>query len=141
MLASLGIKPAEPFDWGDEPRMDVGVNTNNKSPFLPERAAPLSGLDALRKDVADQTNEAGDNDKVILRALLEGAGVGPSSPVGVKSESPASQHEERAAAPDGWAMRDVSIRGLSDRAVAELAVEGKAATVAWARWCFVRYQI
>ena len=117
MLVNLGIKRAEPFDWGDEPKMtdDVG---KQKHPAHAD--GPLSGLDSLKKFVGEDN---GENEKRILWSLFEDAGVDITTPVPPSAAGSSSSALEQALMGD--TLRDVSIKGLSDRAVAELTVESK----------------
>lgn len=125
MLARLGIHPAEPFDWGDEPRMSL-----DGAP--PDPAAPLSGLHSLKKFVhADGDGNGGggdggaaddDDEGRMLRSLFRKARADLARPV---PHPPADDRPERPPPADDDVTRDVSIRGLSDRAVAELTVESR----------------
>ncbi|KAL7526307.1 hypothetical protein ACHAWF_001718 [Thalassiosira exigua] len=131
ILARLGVEPAKPFDWEGQTRMTAdAVGDKAKSPADAFPNAPSSGLESLLEFVRDQNDEAG-TEKGILRSLMGDAGVDVSSASapsarrvdGDDSSSQRMERMERALAEDP--VRDVSIKGLSDRAVAELAVESR----------------
>ncbi|KAL7540750.1 hypothetical protein ACHAXR_010348 [Thalassiosira sp. AJA248-18] len=125
MLARLGVKPAEPFDWGDEPQMTIDEVTKPKHPAYAD--APLSGLDSLKKIVQDKNNGKDNDEKNILQSLLKDANVDISAPV--PSVTPINDPERLMKPMEqalmGDKLRDKSIKGLSDRAVAELTVESR----------------
>ena len=131
MLARFGMKNAKPFDWGDEPQMTI--DNSFKSNHTACEDAPLSGLLSLQKFVQDKNNGDDAKEKNILESLLKDAQVDFSVPVSSGSgvtqnnvSSSSAKHRERMSnALMGDTSRDVSIKGLSDRAVAELCVESR----------------
>lgn len=122
ILARLGIQPAEPFDWGNElPLIMDSINTQS--------VVPLSGLDSLMKYVGGTNDDGHDNvarERQILQTLFRGANIDLSTQndsSSSKMEKPDVNDDLKNALPDE--MMDVSIKGLSDRAVAELNVESR----------------
>jgi hypothetical protein len=118
VLAHLGIKSAEPFSWGDESQMVISaINASNFS------CAPLSGLDSIKAYVQDK-NGKDVSEKRILQALF--GDVDLSMPNFASEISTPSAIDNRQQALMEDTLRDVSIKGLSDRAVAELNIESRA---------------
>lgn len=104
-----GIETIEPFDWEGEPHT-VGHTSHS--------TRAVSGLDSIRHftsgDAASSTEQS------ILRSLLTDAKVDVSLE-GV----PQREYNEADLALLEDELRDESIKGLSDRAIAELNVQGK----------------
>ncbi|KAL3781200.1 hypothetical protein ACHAW5_007012 [Stephanodiscus triporus] len=121
VLAHLGIKSAEPFNWGDESQMVIAGN--DASDLSRNLSAPLSGLDSIKAYVQDKNNGTDVSEKRILRALF--GDVDLSTPKMTFEISTQSAIEDRHQALMEDTLRDVSIKGLSDRAVAELNVESR----------------
>ncbi|KAL7507336.1 hypothetical protein ACHAXN_004540 [Cyclotella atomus] len=113
LLQSLGITSAAPFNWGDEPHAKL-------EPKKPAAPATLSGLDSIKQYVQDKDDPV----KRVITSLLVKANV----PLTVKSSGDNSARKRYFGLleEDGdISSRDVSIRGLSDRACAELTVESR----------------
>ena len=138
VLARLGIKSAEPFSWGDESQMVISA-INNASNNCVSGVAPLSGLDSIKAYVRDhKNNNQGKEDvseKRIFHALF-GDDLDISTPklassgiISTPSSSAAliidDRRKQQASMMEDTLMRDVSIKGLSDRAVAELNIESR----------------
>jgi hypothetical protein len=109
VLTRLGIRSAEPFNWGDQ-IIDYTseLSTKNNNDY-----GPLSVLDSIKLYVQDDENNS--NEKRILRKLLGDADI--STPV-LNSMMNQTVMEDK--------LRDISIKGLSDRAAAELNIESRA---------------
>ncbi|KAL3823612.1 hypothetical protein ACHAXA_005593 [Cyclostephanos tholiformis] len=121
VLARMGIMSAEPFGWGDESQIiAAGVNTS-----IPSRnpSAPLSGLDSIKAYVQDK-NGADVSERRILQSLFGDVDLSTPSLASKISSRSASIDRRRDALMEDTVW-DVSIKGLSDRAVAELNVEGR----------------
>ena len=117
LLRSLGVLSETPFDWGDEPQA-------KQYPVPTALPSTVSGLDSLKQYVQDR-DVTDDPVKRAITSLLVKAHV----PLTTEHSSDKSSHRKRYVdllEGDGdLASRDVSIRGLSDRACAELTVESK----------------
>ena len=114
-LTSLGIKSATPFNWSiDEQQANTKpIKSTSNEQFIP------SGFDVIKNFIQDNSNN--DTDKQILKSLLEDANVNlPSTP-----ESTTTNAKSNNTNADDFFARDVSIKGLSDRAVAEHTLECK----------------
>ncbi|KAL3760587.1 hypothetical protein ACHAWU_009548 [Discostella pseudostelligera] len=126
ILARLGVHPAEPFDWGDETPVVI-ASTTTSSKYSTYQNAPLSGLASLKNYVEDTTNGKEDvTERQILQSLLRGAKIDFSTsdvPFSTTKTTEGGNDREENALPDE--MMDVSIKGLSDRAVAELNCESR----------------
>ncbi len=121
VLARMGIMSAEPFDWGGESQTVVsGVNTSNLSH---NPSPPLSGLDSIKAYVQD-INGTDISERGILQSLFGDVLSTPSLASKISSQSSAIDHWQQALMDD--TVWDMSIKGLSDRAVAELNVESRA---------------
>ena len=118
MLARLGIKPAQRFDWGDEPQISISA-TDNKSNKLTMDHAPPSGLDSIKKFVQDDNGTTAE--KQILQSLLKDANIDISTQPTPLVRTQESRDLGQLLMQD--TIRDVPIKGYSDRAVAELTVE------------------
>ena len=116
MLARLGIKRAQRFDWGDEPH--ISATDINKSKLTMDHAPP-SGLDSIKKFVQDDNGTTAE--KQILHSLLKDANIDiPTQP------TPSVRTQESCDLGQLLmqdTIRDVPTKGYSDRAVAELTVE------------------
>jgi hypothetical protein len=121
VLARLGIKSAEPFSWGDE--SDIVISAMNASKFSCNRSAPLSGLDSIKAYVQDK-NGKDVTEKRILQALF--SDIDLSMPNLASENLTRSAIDDRQQALTEDTLRDVPIKGLSDRAVAELNIESRA---------------
>lgn len=138
-LSHLGIVNSAPFDWGSDTPQDVVAPSSSKMGRLLVDQMPsnnTSGLDSLKKILNSNDNNSGhQKSKDLLRSLLgsHNISISPESPVS-QSSATADMSESRynqVLIGDGdIASRDVSIRGLSDRAVAELTCEGKTSIIA-----------
>jgi hypothetical protein len=138
-LSHLGIVNSAPFDWGSDTPQDVVAPSSSKMGRLLVDQMPsnnTSGLDSLKKFLNSNDNNSGhQKSKDLLRSLLgsHNISISPESPVS-QSSATADMSESRynqVLIGDGdIASRDVSIRGLSDRAVAELTCEGKTSIIA-----------
>ena len=119
ILRSLGIVPATPFNWGDEPRANLDP--------IPSGQSTLSGLDSLRQFVHETSNDDPDlKVKQILASLLKDANVDLTPPSITNETSSKRKRYFDILDEDGEiSSRDVSIRGLSDRACAELTCESR----------------
>ena len=114
-LTSLGIKSAKPFNWSiDEQRANTKPikSTSNEQSSIP------SGFDVIKNFIQDNSNN--DTDKQILQSLLKDANV----------NLPSTHYESTTHAKSNNTIgddftRDLSIKGLSDRAVAEHTLECK----------------
>lgn len=118
LLARLGVEPAEPFDWGNETSLIIASTKT--------RNTPLTGLDSLM--IEDTMNGKNDvHERQILATLFRGAKIDLFTTLNNSSYSITKQSEDnnhqKNILPDE--MMDVSIKGLSDRAVAELNVESR----------------
>ncbi len=127
-LASLGIQVKRtPFDWGDTPKHYLPYKKGSVDQM--QYAAP-SGLDSLKQFVIkNNPDDVHQKSKDLLRNLLDShnvhVSVDPSSSSRNKSEQ---SRYNQLLLPDTdtvVASRDVSIRGLSDRAVAELTCDSR----------------
>ena len=116
MLARLGIKPAQRFDWGDEPH--ISATDINKSKLIMDQAPP-SGLDSIKNFVQD--DDGATAEKLILKSLLKDANIDISTQSVSLVRSQESCDLGQLLMQD--TIRDVPIKGFSDRAVAELTVE------------------
>jgi hypothetical protein len=120
VLAHLGIKSAEPFNWGDESQMVIAGNDASK--ISRNLSVPLSGLDAIKAYVQDK-NGKDVSEKLILQALFGDVDLSTPNLASAISTQAAIEDRQHALMED--TLRDVSIKGLSDRAVAELNVESR----------------
>ncbi|KAL3789225.1 hypothetical protein HJC23_002810 [Cyclotella cryptica] len=124
LLRSLGITLKSPFRWGDEIRANL-----DPIPNAPEPAR--SGLDSIIRFVQENdpsTTDGTDNKvKQAIASLLKEANVPLSNPEPYSvTEKPNRKRYFELLEGDGeLGSRDVSIRGLSDRACAELTVESR----------------
>ncbi len=137
VLARLGIKSAEPFSWGDESQMVISA-INNASNCV-SGVAPLSGLDSIKAYLRDDKNNNHGKEDVSEKRLFQalfGDDLDISTPelassgiISTPSSSAAliidDRRQQQALMMEDTLMRDVSIKGLSDRAVAELNIESK----------------
>ncbi|EED91830.1 predicted protein [Thalassiosira pseudonana CCMP1335] len=128
ILSSLGVPLATPFNWGNEPQCSASAVEPNSLSATP------SGLDSLVHFVKEDggssdVNVGGASDdaklKNVLKSLLANAKV-PLTTASLLPESTANskRYEELMKTNDIFS-RDVSIRGRSDRACAELTVASK----------------
>lgn len=128
ILSSLGVPLATPFNWGNEPQCSASAVEPNSLSATP------SGLDSLVHFVKEDggssdVNVGGASDdaelKNVLKSLLANAKV-PLTTASLPPESTANskRYEELMKTNDIFS-RDVSIRGRSDRACAELTVASK----------------
>jgi hypothetical protein len=124
LLRSLGITLKTPFRWGDE--------TQAKLDSIPKAPEPArSGLDSLIQFV--QENDHGTTDgadskaKQVIASLLEEANVPLNNQEHVSdmNRQNRKRYFELLDGDGELCSRDVSIRGLSDRACAELTVESR----------------
>ena len=128
-LASLGIQVnVTPFNWGDSSKHDATSSKKSRADLLPYSAP--SGLDSLTQFVNSNNHDDGNNKtKDLLRTLLERQNVNISSnsipSTDQNKESRYNQLLLSGEVDNKITSRDVSIRGLSDRAVAELTCESK----------------
>ena len=114
-LTSLGIKSAKPFNWSiDEQQANTKPikSTTNVQSSIP------SGFDVIKNFIHNNSNN--DTDKQILQSLLKDANV----------NLPSTHYESTTHAKSNNTIgddftRDLSIKGLSDRAVAEHTLECK----------------
>ena len=117
LLASLGIVTRAPFDWGDEPQ----------AKHAPIKTAPSSsqtGLESLKQFVQDR--DLVDNPvKQVMASLLVNANVPLTTQDSNINKSNRKRYLDILEGDGNNAARDVSIRGLSDRACAELTVESR----------------
>ena len=136
-LSHLGIVNSAPFDWGGDTPQDVATPSSSKTGRLLVDQMPsnnTSGLDSLKKFLnSNDINNGHQKSKDLLRTLLgsHNISISPESPVS-QSAATADNSESRynQVLIGDIASRDVSIRGLSDRAVAELTCEGKTSIIA-----------
>ena len=111
VLTRLGIRSAEPFNWGDQIidySSELSRKNNNDN-------GPLSVLDSITLYVQDDKNVNNRDEKRILRALF--GDVDLSTPVLTSTMNQTVMEDK---------FRDVPIKGLSDRAAAELNIESRA---------------
>lgn len=142
-LSHLGIVNSAPFDWGSDTPQDVVAPSSSKTgrPLVDQMPSNnTSGLDSLKiflNSNDDNNNSGQQKSKYLLRTLLGDHNISISP----ESESPVSQSSATATNSESRynqvligegiiASRDVSIRGLSDRAVAELTCEGRTSIIA-----------
>lgn len=111
VLTRLGIRSADPFNWGDQ-IIDCSSELSRKNN---DDNGPLSVLDSIRLYVHDEKNVNNSDEKRILWNLFGDADI--STPV-LNSTMNQTVMEDK--------FRDVSIKGLSDRAAAELNIESRA---------------
>jgi len=113
-LTSLGIKSAEPFNWSIDEQQ---ANTKPIKSTSNEQSIP-SGFDVIKNFIQDNSNN--DTDKQILKSLLKDANANLMPPT---HESTTHAKSNNTIGDDF--TRDLSIKGLSDRAVAEHTLECK----------------
>ena len=127
-LARLGITPAEPFKWDNEPHIGTADATDNdkqhKNFSQNGGGATSSGLDLIKEFVVNNDN-SNDNEKQILKTLLKDASIDISAVQSSNTPSSSSSSSSSNITNDNDFFRDVNIKGLSDRAVAELTVESR----------------
>ena len=133
-LASLGIQVQRaPFDWGDTPKHYLPYKKGSVDQM--QYSAP-SGLDSLKQFVNSNNHLDGDDDghqksKDLLRNLLDSHNVGVSPKLSPSiDKNTESRYNQLLLSGESdtdtiIASRDVSIRGLSDRAVAELTCDSR----------------
>ena len=132
-LSHLGIVNSAPFDWGsDTTPQDVAPSSSKTVRLLVDQMPSnnTSGLDSLKIFLnSNDNNSEHQKSKDLLRSLLgsHNAIISPESSVSQSSES---RYNKVLIGDGDIASRDVSIRGLSDRAVAELTCEGKTSIIA-----------
>ena len=111
-----GIQTLEPFDWEGEPHTSEHTSHSTRE--------AESGLDSIRHftsgDAATDAATISTTEQNILRSLLTDAKVDVSLEGGSKRE-----YNEADVMLLEDELRDESIKGLSDRAIAELNVQGK----------------
>jgi hypothetical protein len=117
ILCSLGITPRAPFDWGDEPHAKL-------EPFPKSSPSDFSGLDTLKQFVQDKSCDD-DRVKRVLTSLLVKANVPLTTENSVDKSPNRKRYFDLLEGDRDVSSRDVSIRGLSDRACAELTVESR----------------
>ena len=110
VLTRLGIRFAEPFNWGDQ----IIDYTSELSRKNNNDYGQLSVLDSIKLYVQDDKNNS--NEKQILRKLFGDTDI-LSTPV-LNSTMNQTVTDDK--------VRDISIKGLSDRAAAELNIESRA---------------
>jgi len=133
-LASSGIQVQRaPFDWGDTPKHYLPYKKGSVDQM--QYSAP-SGLDSLKQFV-NSNNHLDDDDghqksKDLLRNLLDShnVSVSPESSPSIDKNTESRYNQlllsgESVDTDNIIASRDVSIRGLSDRAVAELTCDSR----------------
>ena len=127
-LASLGIQVKRaPFDWGDTPKHYFPYKKGSVDQM--QYSAP-SGLDSLKHFVTSKNN-LGEHQKSkdLLRNLLDSHNVRVSpepSPSSTTNNTEGRYKQLLLSETDSVIVsRDVSIRGLSDRAVAELTCDSR----------------
>ena len=131
-LASLGIQVKRaPFGWGDTPKHYLPYKKGSVDQM--QYSAP-SGLESLQQFVASKNNDLVDDNghqksKDLLRNLLDSHNVRVSpeiSPSSATNKAESRYNQLLLAETDSIiTSRDVSIRGLSDRAVAELTCDSR----------------
>ena len=125
VLARLGIKSAEPFSWGDESQLVISAVNVSKLSCTP--SAPFSGLDSIKAYVQDKNGKDEISEKRILQALFGDVDLStPCLASEISAPSSAIDGHRQQASMEDTLLRDVSIKGLSDRAVAELNIESRA---------------
>ena len=108
-----GIETLEPFDWGGEPCPKITSQSATRG--------AESGLDSIRQFLSgDAASSNTATEQKILRSLLTDAKVDVSME-GV----PRREYNEADLLLLEDELRDESIKGLSDRAIAELNIQGK----------------
>ncbi|KAL7519374.1 hypothetical protein ACHAWX_004881 [Stephanocyclus meneghinianus] len=124
LLRSLGITLKTPFRWGDETQA-------NLDPIPKTTETSRSGLDSLIQFVQENdpcTKDGADNEvKQVIASLLKDANVPLDNREHVSDthRQNRKRYFELLEGDGDLASRDVSIRGLSDRACAELTVESR----------------
>ena len=127
-LASLGIQKRAPFDWGDTPKHYLPYKKGSVDQM--QYSAP-SGLESLKQFVTAKNNNLGDDghqkSKDLLRNLLDSHNVrvSPEEPSTTSTKGGRYNQLLLSETDSVIASRDVSIRGLSDRAVAELTCDSR----------------
>ena len=132
-LASLGIQVNRaPFDWGDTPKHYLPYKKGSVDQM--QYSAP-SGLDSLKQFVNSNNHLDGgghQKSKDLLRNLLDShnVSVSPESSPSIDKNTESRYNQlllsgESVDTDNIIASRDVSIRGLSDRAVAELTCDSR----------------
>jgi len=116
-LTSLGIKSAKPFNWAIDEQLQASTAKPNIK--TNEQSIP-SGFDVIKNFIHDNSNN--DTDKQILQSLFRDANV--NLPSTHYYDSTTTHAKSNYTIGDDF-TRDLSIKGLSDRAVAEHTLECK----------------
>ena len=117
LLTSLGIITRAPFDWGDEPQA-------KHEPIKTASSSSQTGLESLKQFVQDR-DLVDDPVKRVMASLLVKANVPLTTQDSNINKSNRKRYLDILEGDGVVAARDVSIRGLSDRACAELTVESR----------------